>query len=134
MTFIERCLYEYKANCAAVSAMKEELNGLSSVHAQSYEKHSINGVSDPVHEVTARVMSLEKRIANVERRTKPVEQLREDLNGSEARFQQMRELLELKYFEHESNSEAQRKMAVSDRTFRRRKRELLKLASRYFSV
>ena len=44
----------------------------------------------------------------------------------------MREILDLKYINHECNREVLRKMAVSERTFRRRKRELLELAGRYF--
>ena len=132
MTFVERCLYEYKANVASIGVMTEEIGDLQSVHGQSYEAHTVNGVSDPVCEVTARIMNLEAKISKTERKVRPVEKLRSDLSGSDLKQSQMREVLELKYIGHESNRETQRQMSVSEATFWRRKRELLRFAKRYF--
>ena len=132
MNFVEQCLYDYKTNVASISVMKEELSSLKSVHCQKYDAHAVNGVSDPVFDVTVRTIALERRITKTEKRTKPVEKLRADLFGSDYRYQHMREILDLKYINHECNREVLRKMAVSERTFRRRKRELLELAGRYF--
>ena len=132
MTYVERCLYEYKANVASIEVMTEEIGELSSVHAQKYTAHSVNGVSDPVGDVTARILGLEAKIAKTERKVIPVEKLRDDLCGSELRYTQMKEVLELKYINHESNHRTQELMAVSESTFRRRKRALLRMASEYF--
>ena len=68
----------------------------------------------------------------LERRTKPVEKLREDLCGSDLRIGQMREILKLRYVQHDSHEDVQRKMAVSRTTYWRRSRELLRMARRYF--
>ena len=78
-------------------------------------------------------MLLESRITKLVKRVKLVERLREDLKGSEIRYSQMREILELKYIGHEGNIETQEKKAVSSATFWRRVRELLRLAKKYFS-
>ena len=133
MTFIEHCLYEYKENKAALEALKFEVTDLKSVHGQNYDGHAINGVSDPVSEVTARIIAIEGRITRLERKVKGVERLRDDLSGSDLRYSQMRQILELKYINHEDNIETQEAMAISSSTFWRRVRELLYIARKYFS-
>ena len=132
MTYVERCLYEYKANVASIEAMKAEHDDLTSAHCQTYEGHTLNGVSDPVFEVTARKMGLESRIARTERKTRPVERLKADLTGNDLRIVQMREILNFKYINQEGNEKTQELMAVSSRTYWRRVRELLWLAKKYF--
>ena len=134
MTFVERCLYEYKANKAAIEVISMEINDLMSVRGCSYENYSPDShtVSDSVLEVTAMKMNLEKKIARLQRLTTPVEKLRDDLSGNSLNTQQMREILVWKYIEHEGNERTQEKMAVSERTFWRRVRELLYLAKKYF--
>ena len=134
MTFVERCLYEYKANKAAIEAISMEINDLMSVRGCSYENYSPDShtVSDSVLEVTAMKMNLEKKIVRLQRLTTPVEKLRDDLSGNSLNTQQMREILVWKYIEHEGNERTQEKMAVSERTFWRRVRELLYLAKKYF--
>ena len=132
MRYVERCLYEYKANVALIEALEAEKNELSSIHTQSFGKNPINGVSDPVCDVVWKVIQIEKRIANIKKITNPVDKLQGDLSGNELRVQQMREVLKLKYINHEGNDKAIQKMAVSRRTFWRRVRELLYLAGKYF--
>ena len=134
MTFVERYLYEYKSNKAAIEAISMEINDLMSVRGCSYENYSPDShtVSDSVLEVIAMKMNLEKKIARLQRLTTPVEKLRDDLSGNSLNTQQMREILVWKYIEHEGNERTQEKMAVSGRTFWRRVRELLYLAKKYF--
>ena len=134
MTFVERCLYEYKANKAAIEAINMEIQDLMSVRGCSYENYSPNmhNVSDSVLEVTARKLNLERKVSKLQRLTAPVEKLKQDLSGNSLSTQQMREILIWKYIDHEGNEGTQAKMAVSERTFWRRVRELLRLAKKYF--
>ena len=133
MTFVEHCLYEYKENKASLEAMRFEISDLKSVHGQNYDGHVINGVSDPVGDVTARIIALEGRIARIERKVRGVERLRDDLKGSDLRYSQMRQILELKYINHEDNIEVQETIAISVSTFWRRVHDLLHIARKYFS-
>ena len=37
MTYVERCLYEYKENVASIDVMTEEIADLRSVNGQNYD-------------------------------------------------------------------------------------------------
>lgn len=131
MGYVERCLWEYRENQGALRMMREELSGLSSVHGQDYSPHTVNGVSDPVSDIAHRVIKLERKIEQMEKQIKPVEMLQDALVGSEMRIHHMREILRLKYFEHESSEMVIRKMGISEATYFRRCGELKRLARKY---
>ena len=132
MQGVERCLWDYKANLASQAAMREEIANLMSVRGHSYEAHVISVASDPVADVTNRILNLEHRIKNSEKRTRPVEKLRGDLQSSDMYISQMGKILSLRYIEHESIEVVMDKLAISSSTFWRRTKELLRTARKYF--
>lgn len=69
MGYVERCLWEYRDNLTSIELMRKELAGLMSVHGQSLERHSGNGITDPVSRVCERVMTLERYIKKAEKMT-----------------------------------------------------------------
>ena len=132
MTFVERCLYEYKANVAAVEILTLEIENLMSVNGHKYDASMSNAIPDPVSDTAARKINLENKIVRLRQLIRPVEKLKADLAGNSLRIQQMREILVMKYINQEGNEHTQEKMAVSSRTFWRRVKELLQLAKKYF--
>lgn len=133
MGYVERCLYDYKANAAEIEVLREELNGLMSLHGQSYEINNSQGESDPVANIVNQSAILEKKIAKLEKRVKPVDKLLSDLKGSSLKVQQMSGILKLRYIEHEDKEIIKKSLAVSEATFWRRVSELIRLAKRYLS-
>ena len=119
MGYVERCLYDYKANVAEIEILREELNGLMSLHGQSYEINNSQGEGDPVANIVNQGLILEKKIAKLEKRVKPVDKLLSDLKGSSLKVQQDKENIK-------------QSLAVSERTLWRRTGELISLAKRYF--
>ena len=73
MTYVERCLYEYPQNVSTIVTSRVDIETLRSVRGHSYDAHILNGISDPVADVTARILSLEKKIMKLRKRTRPVE-------------------------------------------------------------
>ncbi len=133
MTYIEKCLYEYLENLEKLSNFHLEQKKLMSVHGQSYEKHSANGISDPVSEVAFRFFSLEKKILKTEKKITPVTELYKSLLwSSELHIFQMKEILKLRYFEKKKAERVIREMAISRATFWRRCHQLLSRAKKYF--
>ena len=51
MTYVERCLYDYKENLALIDTLKSEIEDLISVRAQNYESNTGGGQSNPVEAV-----------------------------------------------------------------------------------
>ena len=133
MNYIERCLYEYKANSAEIEILREELNEIMSLHGQSYEINNSLNENDPVNNCINQKLTLERKIIKLEKRVKPVNKLLVDLKGSSLREQQMCGILRLRYIEHEDKEIIKKEMAISEATLWRRVRELLGLAKRYFS-
>ena len=131
MGYVERCLYEYKANMALVEEIKEEIKHLMSLSSQGYEVVS-RQINNPVAEVTMKVISKEDKIKRTEKKIRPVRKLYEDLKGTALYISQLREILELKYFEQESTEDIKRKLSISGATLYRRKKKLLRLARKYF--
>ena len=132
MNYVERCLYDYKANVAEIEILREERENLMSMHGQSYEANNSSGKNDPVANTANQKLTLEKKISHIEKRVKPVNKLIKDLQGSSLRVQQMLGILRLKYIEHEDKDTIKHTIAVSEATFWRRVRDLLRLAKRYF--
>ena len=132
MGYVERCLWDYRDNLASIEIMREELAGLMSVHGHDFGGTDGNGIADPVPRVCERAMSLERTIKKAERMTVPITRMHEGLCGSDLRIHQMREVLRLKYFEHESKEVVIRKAGISETTYFRRCREIKRLARKYF--
>ncbi|MBR2207269.1 MAG: hypothetical protein IJ859_00505 [Synergistaceae bacterium] len=132
MTYVEKCLYGYKANLAELEVLYEERKNLMSLHGQTYEINNSSGEQDPVGNIVNQGFSLDKRISQLEKRVKPVDKLMKDLQGSSLRVQQMSEILRLKYINHEDKDSIKKKVAVSDITLWRRTKDLIALAKRYF--
>lgn len=132
LTYVERCLYDYKANVAEIEALRSEQNNLMSLHGHNYEMNNSFGECDPVANIVNQSLNLDKKIAAIEKRVKPVDKLLGDLKGSSQRVQQMAGILRLRYFQHEDNFVVRRELSISSTTLWRRSRELLALASHYF--
>ena len=133
MTYVEKCLYEYKSNIAVLEYLQEEKNNLMSIHGHSYDIENKSSMSNPVLTTVNQSMELEKKIACLKRKIVPVRKLLDDLAvGKSLRVQQMREILISKYVAHEDNQHVQEKMCVSVSTYWRRVREFLRLARKYF--
>lgn len=131
MTYVERCLYEYRENLALIEALKSEIDNLCSVRAQNYDSQGSGGLSNPVEAVAMKKLYLERRLGHTERVTRAVKRLDEDLCGSDMRVQQMSKILNLKYFCGESIDYVLRYMAISPSTYWRRNGELLRKARKY---
>ena len=131
MTYVERCLYDYKENLALIDTLKSEIEDLISVRAQNYESNTGGGQSNPVEAVMLKKMSLERKLSRMERMTRAIKRLDEDLCGSDIRIQQMSRILKLKYFRGESIDYVLRSMAISPSTYWRRNSELLRKARKY---
>ena len=133
MNYIEKCLFDYKANLAEIETLNEEINSLMSLHGQSYGINN-NSLStgDPVANCINQKLNIERKIAKLKKRVNPVERLLNDLNGSSFREQQMKGILVLRYIGHEDKEFVKNEIAISEATFWRRNRELLRIAKRYF--
>ncbi len=78
-------------------------------------------------------MELEKKIARLEKKIKPINKLIMDLSSGKSLYiRQLRDILTLKYIGHEDNHYIQEEMCVSVSTYWRRVRELLRIARKYF--
>ncbi|MBQ6773645.1 MAG: hypothetical protein IJP48_06225 [Synergistaceae bacterium] len=131
------CESRYSAdisNLALIEALKSEIELLSSMHAQSYEAHAVNSISDSVATVTARKLTLEKKIKKIALRISPVERLLEELRyKTTCRISQMDLILRLRYFEKYSVNGVMREGGLSYSTYWRRNRELLQTMKKYLS-
>lgn len=132
MGYVERCLWDYRDNLASIEIMREELSGLMSVHGQEFGSNVASGSADPVSRVCERVMRLESSIKKAEKMTVPITRMSEGLCGSDLRICQMRDVLRLKYFEHESKEAVIREAGISEKTYYRRCSEIKRLARKYF--
>lgn len=134
MNYVEQCLYNYCKNLALIKNLKTELLTLQSLHGASYEGHAINSIANPVFDVTARIISLEKKIMANLKRTRPVARLCGTLTCIHTlRHSQMAGILKLRYFRHYSVNRVIHELAISQPTYWRRNDELLRKAREYLS-
>lgn len=131
MNYVEKCLYDYKANIAEIEALIEKRSGLMSMRAQSYHSNNSYEVNDPVGNTVNQKLAIDKRISKLEKCVKAVEKLVNDLNGSASNVRQMAGILQLRYIQHEDKEVIKEKIRISERTFWRRVKELIRLAKRY---
>ena len=76
-------------------------------------------------------LAIDKRISKLEKCVKTVEKLMNDLNGSASNVRQMAGILQLRYIQHEDKEVIKDKIRISERTFWRRVKDLIRLAKRY---
>ncbi len=129
---VEKCLWDYNKNEERLKELKETQEGLMSVHGQSYEAHSVNGVSDPVSQVVGKVIYLEKKMQKTGELVLPVRRLTADLSSCIDDRSMLLWILFLRYFRHKTKHEVKRELGLSGSTLYRRTLELLKLAGSYF--
>ena len=139
----ERWLYGYKRNLAGLKVLREDLRvaqaGLD-VHAQNYQYtfSSTGEVSSPVHARVERIESLEGRIRWLERYTKPITQLIEDLTAPEvleySENKALMDILRLMYFGKNPPDVIIEELKITRRTFFRQRRELVNMAISYLAL
>ena len=67
MNYIEKCLYDYKANIAEIEVLIEKRSGLMSMRAQSYQSSNSYEVNDPVGNTVNQKLAIDKRISKLEK-------------------------------------------------------------------
>ena len=132
MTYIDKCLWDYKVNIAAIDWLKDEIANLSSLHGQSYEFRQGSGVSDPVGSLVSKCQYMEGKIRKLESMTRPITRMYDELSGDDMTESQMRQIFKLRFMDHESRNTVIRRLAISDATYTRRCKSLKRLARRYF--
>ncbi|MBR2209760.1 MAG: hypothetical protein IJ859_13220 [Synergistaceae bacterium] len=140
--YTEKCLYEYKRNIAALDVLREDLRveqaGVD-VHAQSYQLNfSFNSEpSNPVEARLIKIENLEHKIKTLERFTKPVTQLMSDLDTAEnlegSDNELLLNILKLLYFGKNTVDAVLCELHIAPRTFTRKRRELVFMASSYLA-
>ena len=135
MNYVERCLYCYRDNLTLLDNSRAELQTVKSLQVQNYKPNSGSGISNPVFEVTAKIISLEQKIKALLRHTMPVKKLFRTLTSiNTLRHSQMACILKFRYFAHHSVNKVIREMAISQPTYWRRNGELLRLARQYLNA
>ena len=130
---VDKYLWDYKSNVAAIDYLRQEMSNLMSVHGQSYEpQQGTMGISEPVANVVQRKMELERKIQHLESHVQPVARLYDELSVTDLAEAQMREILKLRFFNHESRNIVIRKMSISAATYVRRCKTLKRRAMAYF--
>ena len=137
----EKCLYEYKRNIAALDVLREDLRvekAGSDVHAQSYQlSFNFGEPSNPVESRLIKIENIESKIRLLERYTKPVTQLMNDLNAPENLQGSDNELLfnilKLLYFGKNTVDAILDELHIARRTFARKRRELVLMTSDYLA-
>ena len=139
----EKWLYGYKRNMAGLKILREDLRVVQAgldVHAQNYQyTFSATGeVSSPVHARVEKIESLEGRIRWLERYTKPITQLIEDLTAPEvleySENKALMDILRLMYFGKNSPEVIIEELKITRRTFFRQRRELVNMAISYLAL
>ena len=141
--YAEKCLYDYKRNMACLKVLRDDLRVAESstdVHVQNYQ-YSFGFNGEPSNPVEARQVKIEKlheRIQMLERYTKPITGMIEDLttpdslNGSNN--EAMMEILRLMYFGGNLPDSIIDELKISRRTFFSRRRTLVYIAISYLAL
>ena len=141
--YAEKCLYEYKRNQAGLKVLREDLRvaqaGLD-VHAQNYQyMFNFTGeVSNPVQTRLVKIEGIEERIRYLERHTKPIAQLIEDLTAPEvlkySENNALMDILRLMYFGKNPPEAVIEELKIGKRTFYRQRRELVNMTISYMAL
>lgn len=138
----EKCLYEYKRNIAALDVLREDLRvekAGSDVHAQSYQlSFGFSGEpSNPVENRLIKIENLESKIRLLERYTKPVTQLMNDLDAPEnlqgSDNELLLNILKLLYFGKNTIEAILDELHIARRTFARKRRDLVLMTAQYLA-
>ena len=132
--YVEKCLWEYRANLGMLEQLRYEIKNLRSVRGHSYEAHVQYGVSDAVADVVHKLLVLEKRIRRTEGDTEPVSRLHRDFEAGAYREKYMRDIFDMRYMEHQTVDYIMRALHISQPTYWRGKDALLHLAGKYFAI
>ena len=141
--YAEKCLYDYKRNQACLEVLREDLRVAqisSDVHAQNYQyTFGFNGEpSNPVQARLIKIEALEERIKQLERITKPLTLLIENLNAPEvldgSENKMLYEILRLMYLGKNIPDAIIEELKIARRTFFNRRRELVNLAVSYLGL
>ena len=140
--YAEKCLYEYKRNLACLNVLYDDLKVARAsvdVKAQSYNNLPSGGdVSDPVSSRVLRIEQLEERIKYLERLTKPITTLIEDLNSPDvlngSYKANLMDVLRLYYFGQNLLEVILERLNLAKRTFFRLRRELIYIAICYLAL
>ena len=133
MNYVERCLFDYHHNISLFWTLLFQLHDLISVRAQGYDVHIYNSDNDPVTDVIIRKERIENHISRVKMKIIPVRNLDSALSVSEIRTHQMKDILHKKYWLHKDIHDILLEIGISKSTFKRRNKELLKLARQFFN-
>lgn len=126
----EARLYRYPADLARLDLLRLRLASLSSMAGQRLDALG-GGSGDPVGERAAIADALEREIAALEARVRPVESLLKWLDGGGDDLRLLGEIVRRKYFQRSRWKEIRWGMAISERTLRRRKQALLRILERW---
>ena len=141
--YAEKCLYEYKRNLCGLGVLQEDLRvahaGLD-VHGQNYQyTFEFTGeVSNPVHSRLVKIEGIEEKIRYLERHTKPITQLIEDLTAPEvleySENKMLMEIMKLMYFGKNPPESIMNELNIARTTFFKRRRELVNMAVSYLAL
>ena len=141
--YAEKCLYEYKRNIACLNVLREDLRveeAGTDVHAQNYQ-YTFNFTGEPSNPVEARQLKIERlreRIQLLERYTKPITELINDLTSPEvlngSNNAALMEILKLLYFGSNTPDAVIEELKISRRTFFTRRRQLVYVAIGYLAL
>ena len=137
--YAEKCLYDYKRNLAGLEILREELRVVkaSDVHAQNYQfVFGFGGQpSNPEETKLMKIESIEHKIQSLERITIPITKMISDLNAPEnlrgSNHEILLNVLKLMYFGSNTPNVIMEELKISDRTFSRKRREIVFLAINY---
>ena len=141
--YTEKCLYEYKRNISAIHVLREDLrveNAQTDVHAQNYQLvFGFTGEpSNPDEARLIKIQNLEERIYKLERCTNPITQLITDLNAPEnlkySDNKLLLDILKLFYFGKNTISDILDELHLRQRTFSRKRRQLVFMACGYLAL
>lgn len=138
--YAEKCLYDYPRNMACLEVLRGDLqleHSGSDVHAQNYQAPlTFSGLpTNPIEARQMRIERLEERIRQLERCTKPISRLIEDLKapyvheGSEKA--ELLPLIELYYFGVNSSTYIMSELHIGRQSLYNRRRMLVKMLMRY---
>ena len=135
--YAEKCLYEYKQNLACLDILREDLRAEQSgldVHAQNYDSVPMfaGTPSNPVQSRILRIEQIEGRIKKLERWTKPVGQMIENLKG--ANNEVLMRILKLMYFGQNPPDVVIRELKIARRTFYYHRRKLVDRVIDYLAL
>lgn len=141
--YAEKCLYEYKRNLCGLKVLQEDLRvahaGLD-VHAQNYQ-YTLNftgEVSNPEQSRLMKIEGIEEKIRYLERHTKPITQLMEDLTAPEvleySENKMLMEIMKLMYFGKNPPEAIMNELNIARTTFFKRRRELVNMAVSYLAL